>query len=52
MIEDQVLYHLTKYENKIQSLLTFPERLMPHDEGAFLVLTRFESSAENQLYVL
>ena len=36
MIEDQVLYHLTKYENKIQSLLTFPERLMPHDEGAFL----------------
>ena len=29
-------YHLTKYENIIQSLLTFPERLMHHDEDAFL----------------
>ena len=26
---------LTKYEKTNQSLLTFPERLMHHDEGAF-----------------
>ena len=35
MKEDLVLYHLTKSENSIQSLLIFPPRLKWRDEGAF-----------------
>ena len=33
MIEDQVLFHLTKFGNSIQSLLSFPPRLKGHDEA-------------------
>ena len=33
MIEDQVLFHLTKFGNSIQSLLSFPPRLKGRDEA-------------------
>ena len=33
MIEDQVLFHLTKFGNSSQSLLSFPPRLKGRDEA-------------------
>ena len=33
MIEDQVLFHLTKFGKIILSLLTFPDPLKGHDEA-------------------
>ena len=41
---------LTKYENIIQSLLTFLERLMHHDEGAFLCLAFKQLSINNCIF--
>ena len=56
MIEDQVLllhlYHLTKYENIIQSFIDFSRAIDASQRRRIFVLTGFESSSENQLYVL
>ena len=49
MIEDLVLYHLTKYEKINQSFIDFSRAIEGSRRRHIFVLTRFEISAENQL---